>query len=116
MCVQLQQSATADPASLAQAHYCVGVACHQQGKFAQAVEAYDAAANAGPTDNLRPMLALGSARALVQLGRADEAAAVADSALKSQWVGLCPAAVVDALKEVAAGPVSTLDRGQGSAE
>jgi tetratricopeptide (TPR) repeat protein len=78
----------------------VGVACHQQGNYAAALDAYHAAVAAGPGGNLQPMLALGSARALQQQGQLQEAAAVADGLLQSQWAGLCAPPVAEALKDV----------------
>lgn len=107
-CAQL----AAETASQAQALYCVGVACHQQSSYAAAVEAYSASSAAGPPDNLLPMLALGTARALKQLGQASEAAAVADRALKSQWASLCAPPVMQALRELAmpsSSPASGVD-------
>lgn len=94
----------------------MGVACHQQGNFAAAIDAYDAAAAAGPGDNLQPMLALGTARALQQQGQPQEAAAVADRLLQSQWVGLCAPPVAEALKDVvnAAGAGGAGGAGAGS--
>jgi hypothetical protein len=83
--------------------YCVGVALHQQGSYAAAVAAYEAASAAGPADNLQPMLALGSARALKQLGDDVGAAAVAGQALKSEWGRLCAPPVVQALRDLARG-------------
>jgi tetratricopeptide (TPR) repeat protein len=91
-----------DPPSQAQALYCVGVARHQQGNFAAAVEAYESAGAAGPGDNLQPMLALGTARALSQQGLVQEAAVLAQAMLASQWAGLCAPPVAQALRELAA--------------
>jgi tetratricopeptide (TPR) repeat protein len=89
-----------DTASQAQALYCVGVACHQQGNHAAALDAYHAAVAAGPGDNLQPMLALGTARALQQQGQLQEAAAVADRLLQSEWACVCAPPVAEALKDV----------------
>jgi tetratricopeptide (TPR) repeat protein len=92
-----------DPQTRAQALYCVGVACHQQGAFQDALNAYQAAAAAGPPDSLRAMLALGSARALQGMGRADEAAATAATFLaQGRQAGACPPPVADALQQLAA--------------
>jgi tetratricopeptide (TPR) repeat protein len=97
---------SADPQARDQSLYCVGVACHQQGKFGEALAAYGAAAAAGG-HSLRPMLALGQVRALQQLGRHVEALAVAEQFLASDDSSKCPAAVVDALRAAAATAASS---------
>ena len=79
----------------------MGVACHQQGNYTAAVDAYTASTAAGPADNLQPMLALGTARAMQQLGQVAEAAAVAKGLLRSQWASLCAPPVMQALRELA---------------
>lgn len=96
-CAQLSR----DPSSQAQALYCVGVAAHQQGNYTAALDAYEEAAAAGPAATLQPMLALGTARALQQLGRVDEAAAVAEGLLGSEWAGVCAPPVAQALRDLA---------------
>ncbi|KAF8072601.1 ALB3L3 [Scenedesmus sp. PABB004] len=89
----------AEPAARAQAQYCVGVACHQQGRHRDALAAFAAAGAVGGGGSLAPMLALGRARALRGLGQAGAAAAVARDFLASPAAAACPAPVLEALRD-----------------
>jgi tetratricopeptide (TPR) repeat protein len=108
-CAQL----STEPSAQAQALYCGGVALNQQGSYAAAMEAYEAASAAGPADNLRPMLALGTARALKQLGDDVGAAEVAGQALRSEWGRLCAPPVAQALKDLAGGSGNAAENAAG---
>lgn len=85
----------ADDAARGQALYCVGVACHHQGKYAAALQAYE---QAGAVPGIAHTLMLSRARALQRLGRSEEAAALAEEFLQSDAAVGCPDAVRDALQ------------------
>lgn len=84
-----------DPQSKAQALYCLGVACHQQGKYQQALSAYDQAV--GGDISIQPMLLLARVRSLRELGRDTEADRIAEEFLQSEHAKSCPPVVLDAL-------------------
>jgi len=92
-CAQL----STDEQSRGQALYCVGVACHHQGKFEDALVAYS---GAGDTTGMLPMKVLGTVRALNALGRTGEASAAASDFLSSPAGKLCPDLIREALIEV----------------
>jgi tetratricopeptide (TPR) repeat protein len=92
-----------DPQARAQALYCAGVACHQQGRHKEALQAFQQAAAAGPPSSLQAMLVLGSARALQGMGQPDEAAAAARQFLAGEHAQVCPQPVAEALRSLAAG-------------
>lgn len=91
-CAQL----STDEQSRGQALYCVGVACHHQGKFEDALVAY---CSAGDAAGILPMKVLGTVRALKALGRLREATAAVDEFLSSPAGKTCPEAIKDALIE-----------------
>eukprot|EP00879_Flechtneria_rotunda_P030526 GHRR01033166.1.p1 GENE.GHRR01033166.1~~GHRR01033166.1.p1 ORF type:complete len:147 (+),score=43.98 GHRR01033166.1:104-544(+) len=84
-----------------QALYCVGVACHQQGKFQEALQAYE---QASKVETIQPMVVLGQVRALKELGQPAEAKAVASAFMQSEQASRCSAAVLDALRCITQGP------------
>lgn len=86
-----------DEQSKAQALYCLGVACHQQGRFEEALEAYDSSLAVNGDTSMRPMLVLSRVRALRELGRDTEAEGVAEEFLASDQARLCSPVVVDAI-------------------
>eukprot|EP00878_Enallax_costatus_P010559 GHUV01011026.1.p1 GENE.GHUV01011026.1~~GHUV01011026.1.p1 ORF type:complete len:561 (+),score=174.83 GHUV01011026.1:501-2183(+) len=90
-CAQL----TADQQSRAQALYCLGVACHQQGRYQDALQAYNQAVGGG--DSIQPMLVLGRVRALRELGQQADAEALAREFVASDRAKTCPSVVFDAL-------------------
>jgi hypothetical protein len=92
-CAQL----AADEASKGQALYCAGVAAHHLGRFQEALDAYDQAAG---VPSIQPMVLLGQVRALKALGQTEQAAALAKAFLASDEAWTCPAAVLDALRDL----------------
>lgn len=91
-CAQLAQ----DQQSKGQALYCLGVACHQQQKFAEALDAYNQVVDADTS--ILSMLVLGRVRALRELGRHVEAKGLAEEFLTSDLARSASPVVVDAIR------------------
>lgn len=92
---------TTDQRSRAQALYCLGVACHQQGRYQDALQAYDQASDG--VDSMQHILTLGRVRALREAGQQTYAEALAKDFVASDQAKTCPTVVLAALKGASTG-------------